>query len=426
MLPSLGLHYLAAALELRGDKVEVMEGYGMAAEEMTRRIAIFAPDVVGITVQTPVWPDARRLITLLRQRLPHTKLVIGGAHVNLRHEQLLEEAPELDAAFVGAGEDSFPDWIHSLNGAMPPTLVPAASKERALAHEPGFATRVQGRIPWHTYIPNLMFACHKRFATSVSTLGCASSCSFCGLTRQFQGRWTRPAESVLEEMTYLSQERRIRVVNFMDDNTLFAHGGDETDELLEEMIRRKLDIEWTIYMNNFDIDDRRLRLMKRAGCRRTLILVESGSQRVANIAHGKEISLDSIARTVRRVDAAGIEACARFQIGFASETWDDAMESIRFSEELPLALASFVKTLILPGSMIAKRALRAGRAATEDDRWSYYGRPVPPDAMTATEQEALVKLGVRSFARKQLVTGRLFRMPLPLHIARRVLVDGTE
>jgi len=425
-LPTLGLHYLATALEQHGHDAHVVEGYGLSHGDMLRRLQAYRPDVLGISLQTPLWPSAKQLITQAKAVLPDLRIAIGGAHVNLKRSQLFEEAPEVDAAFGGPAEGSFQNWVQNLNGKCDPVMVDAPNGERRLAEETGFAQRVTARVPWETYIPNLMFLGHQRFATSVSTMGCASACSFCGLTKNMRGRWARPADSIVEELTYLSKKRGIRTVNFMDDNTLFAHPGDEADELLERLIKADLDIEWTIYLNNFTIEADRLRRMKRAGCRRTLILTESGSQRIANLAHGREVPLDTIANMVERVHSAGIEASARFQIGFPTETWSDGMESVRFGLKLPLALASYVKTLILPGSRVGRKALNAGKAAIADERWSYYGRPVPPDSMSAEEQTALVKKGIRSFYGKQLLKGDLFRLPRPFHIMRRVLLDGTE
>ena len=425
ILPTLGLYYLAAGLETAGHRVEVLDGYGISRAQMLARIAKSKPDVVGLSLQTPLWPEARALMQDIRRQHPTMRIAAGGAHANLRKQALLEDSDDINAVFLGNSEESFSNWVTHGNGTRE-VIRADTSRDVPLAYEPGFATRVTARVPWDQCIPNLMFLGHPRFATSVSTLGCASSCSFCALPSNFRGRWARPADSVLEELSYLREKRGTRTVNFMDDNTLFAHPGPEADELLERLIDQNLGIQWSIYLNRWEIDQERLNLMRRAGCFRVLLLAESGAQPIADLAHGRHVPVDTIARTAERAHRAGIQVGARFQIGFPGETAADAEESIRFAMGLPLTLASFVKTLILPGSRIAQKASKEGRAATEDERWSYYGRPVPPNAMSADDQSRIVKEGIRRFYLQKLVRGDLFRLPRIMHIVRRVLIDGTE
>src|SRR5258706_1820688 len=93
MSPSLGLAYVAAALEEAGHKVQIIDaiaeapakrtryvkGYlvGLLPEEVAARVPAEA-DVIGISVIfTHEWPAVCRLIDLIKARFPEKPIVLG-------------------------------------------------------------------------------------------------------------------------------------------------------------------------------------------------------------------------------------------------------------------------------------------------------------------------------------------------------------
>jgi anaerobic magnesium-protoporphyrin IX monomethyl ester cyclase len=99
--PSLGLAYLAAASERRGDEVRVLD---MQAEDtpLERVVTEHSPDVVGITATTiqieSAWRFARGL-----KRLTDARIVLGGSHPTVLPAESVER-PEIDAVVRGEGE----------------------------------------------------------------------------------------------------------------------------------------------------------------------------------------------------------------------------------------------------------------------------------------------------------------------------------
>jgi hypothetical protein len=98
---------------------------------------------------------------------------------------------------------------------------------------------------------------------------------------------------------------------------------------------------------------------------------------------------------------------------------------------LPLTIASFVRAMAYPGSAMERDFRALGRASDDPARWSYYGRPVTPDAMTIDEQQALLDEGVRRFyGRPRAAWGALgqgsayARSRRGLALARRYFLDG--
>ncbi|HFD39880.1 MAG TPA: B12-binding domain-containing radical SAM protein, partial [Anaerolineae bacterium] len=77
--PHLGLAYLAAVSQQRGDEVRV---YDADVEDQPLRefIAEFKPDLVGITANTPQVKQAWRTAAAIKQ-VADVPIVLGGPHV---------------------------------------------------------------------------------------------------------------------------------------------------------------------------------------------------------------------------------------------------------------------------------------------------------------------------------------------------------
>ncbi len=104
--PHLGLAYLAAVSERRGDEVRVFD---MDVEDVPLRdfVREYKPDIVGITSNTPQvkqgWYAAREI------KAVHDVLVVqGGPHVSALPEESASR-PEIDVVARGEGEDT---WIN--------------------------------------------------------------------------------------------------------------------------------------------------------------------------------------------------------------------------------------------------------------------------------------------------------------------------
>lgn len=425
-LAELGMHMLATTLNAHGHRAWVEEGYGLDPETQLRRIRAWTPTVVGLSVQTPLWPTARELLGRLRRELPAaTRLVVGGPHATLLGAALLEEEPALDAVFTGPAEGSLLAWLTA--GA------PAGGVHHAVEdppHDDAWAAALARTVDWRRYTPNLVFMGARPFATSVSSIGCARACASCAMGSTGGGRLRSPRELVVEQRV-LGRALGIRSLHYMDDMPAFARPGDAADELLATIATEGPHTGWSMYLDRFDLDPARFTALRRAGCQRVLMLVESGDDRVRAYAKGRAVTAADIQRTAEAAHTAGIEVGARFQIGYPGEAPAQARASIDLALALPLTLASFVRAMAYPGSAMARDYQALGMATDDPARWSYYGRPVRPDAMSAQEQQALLDEGVRRFYGRPTRAWRVLgqggpgrRVKHGLALARRFFLDG--
>ncbi len=428
-LPELGLHFLATTLDQRGHGTAVEEGYGRDLASQLRAISAWHPSIVGVGVQTALWPAARRLVAALRAALPiGTRVVVGGPHATLHQQRLLDELPELDAVFVGPAEGSLPGWIEE--GMAGGRVVP--SRGEGQSHDQDWVHRHVQRVDWRAYQPNMMFLGARPFATSLTSVGCARACASCSMTRTGGGRLRDVAELLLEQRA-LVDKQGIRSLGYMDDMPIFAREGVGADGLLEDLAAEGPFLSWSMYLDSFDLDAERFLRLREAGCRRLLMLVESGDSDVRTYAKGRVVTQAAVVRSAELAHAAGIEVGARFQIGYPGESSRQAEASIELALALPLTLASFVRAMAYPGSAMARDYRLRGLATDDESRWSYYGRPVTPDAMTTAEQEAVIRAGVRRFYGRPAAAVRLLVSPPPsrrvsraLALARRFVLDGVS
>jgi anaerobic magnesium-protoporphyrin IX monomethyl ester cyclase len=423
--PSLGLHHLATALEFAGLRVQVVEGYGLDEAGLAAKILGHEPLAVGLTVVTPLWPAARSLAMALMAARPGLRIAVGGPHAQIRGQALLDGAPEVEAVFVGFSEQDFVAWVTGGPGERRLVRSPKHPPERPS----GFGRRLASRVPWNALVPNVMFLAELPAAVTFTTWGCPRACASCQLDA-FAGPGIPRDTGELCEETSRMAELGVRTLTFTDEVPVFARPSAAGVALVESLTRTRAHMRWGAYLDLWDIEESWFRELFKAGCWRVLLGVESGVSRVRTFAKGREVSDDAVRTMVERARSAGLEVAVRFQIGFPGETVDDARATLRFARSLPVSLASFIRHTGYPGSATARAYAEAGQPEPDLRRWTYYGRPTPPDAMTELEQARLIRDGIVSFyadpRRWKTVVGPrdgsvVQRMT---ELARRFLVDG--
>ena len=111
---------------------------------------------------------------------------------------------------------------------------------------------------------------------------------------------------------------------------------------------------WTCLTRIDAVDPPLLSLMKRAGCQRLYVSIESGSQRVLDY-YRKGLTLEKIREQVPIIQRSGIEASMFFIVGAANETEEDVSASIALAKELDLDYVIVTKLQYWPGTELFER-----------------------------------------------------------------------
>jgi len=373
MLP-LGLLCCAAALEQFGYRVSIIN-QSVDPQWKKRLLSDLEkkPICFGITCMTG--PQIRHALTvcnLVRDRYPHIPIIWGGVHASLLPEQTLENSL-VDIVVVGEGEDTLPELVEAIRTKSPLKEVKGiAFKQDAqyvftglrpfvnLDAQPPLALHL---VNVNRYREHMLGRNHIHLHCS---RGCTLDCAFCWdpifHKRQFR---KMNSSNVLEMIHRIVREYGIRGFLFHDDNFFldlaWAHS------VLEGIVQSDLDLSLgklfiradTLYKMDNDF----LRLLVRAGVKRLVMGVESGSQRINNLLK-KHLTLEQVTEANRKLISYPIKPAYMFMMGIPTETPEEVAQSIHFADQLikenPKATRSFNLYMPYPGTELFKIAVQHG------------------------------------------------------------------
>ncbi len=353
--PVLGLAYVASALRRAGHQVSLLDGKlgALGAAAIRDRVAILAPDLVGITCMTVEYPEACRLAKLIKD-VAQVPIVIGGAHVNAVGVRALEECSALDFACIDEGEALAPELARALaQGGL--------DGVKGLAWRNGDQIVFNGDRAYPDDYDALPFPAWDLFALGeqvpiLTHRGCPFHCNFCGHNSGFEPRYRTP-ENVLDEIADTIARYRPRTIRFEDET--FGLNLPRTKRMLRGILERgfEREVRFSAQTRVDRTDADFVDLLKRCNFETLEIGVESGNQAVLKRTR-KGITLDQVERAVRLAKEAGIEVWCKFILGHPEETLPELLDTVRFIAKLnPDRLSVSIMTPF-PGTPIYDLAVR--------------------------------------------------------------------
>jgi anaerobic magnesium-protoporphyrin IX monomethyl ester cyclase len=374
--PSLGLAYLGAVSEQRGDEVRVLD---MQVENtpLKQVLAEHSPDVIGITATTiqieSAWRFAREL-----KALTSAIIVLGGPHATVLSAESVQR-PGVDAVVRGEGERA---WLD---------LCECAEKGESLEGVLGVTFQKDGEIvhnldqPVIDDVDSLPFPAYHLFKMErysnlqptlddvagpsypiLSSRGCPYRCNYCSQILP-RGWRARSPESVLSEWRWLVEDLGAAEIGVLDDS--FNIDRQRVLDICDRLIAEGLNhVPW-IMINGIRanlVDEELLGRMREAGCIRAAFGVESGNQRILDTVIHKQLTLDQVRAAFRAAKAVGMETIGFFIIGLPGETEETMEDTIRFACELDPVVANFSMATPFPGTHLYQQVLESGRLLVHD------------------------------------------------------------
>ncbi len=304
------------------------------------------PDVVGISLMTPLAPRGYAIADAYRRRgIP---VILGGIHATMMPEEASQHA---DAVVLGEAEGV---WPHVIEDRLANRLQPfyRASDYSPLAGLPIARRELLNRKAY--FFVN----------TLQTTRGCPFDCDFCSVT-QFYGNTyrMRPIEDVVREIRSLEG----RFVFFVDDNIVGNRA--YAAELFRRLIPYRL--KWASQSAiTIGKDPELLSLAEQSGCMGLFIGFESLSQDALQ-AMGKSFNVVRTYRErIERIHDHGIGIQGSFIFGTDTDTADIFDDVVRFTEDARLDAAIYSILTPFPGTRLYERMRADGRILTED--WARY------------------------------------------------------
>ncbi len=354
--------------------------------EIRAAIADFNPDVVGLSSKTQNFPSAMRVARIAKEHNPNTLVVLGGPHATLSTRTALD-CPDIDVAVTGEGEMTMVELLQALENGRP------------LSEVPGLVYRQDGRkvfTPPRPNIPNLDdlpfpaeaapqilrdYASYpaEAFGYVFAARGCPYSCTFC----ESKAIWTqttrwRSPENVVAELKLL-MERGVRYVYFDDDT--FGIKQSYIKELCALIETECPKLKWGCEITVGVVKEQSIEYMRRSGCVRINIGVESGNNRILrSVKKGHTIEKAYPAVDICR--KAGIEVGAFFLIGFPEETEEtlqDTLTAIKKINADNIMLSIFTP---YPGSELFETCKEMG-IVDDDFDITVYNHQSPENCFTA-------------------------------------------
>jgi radical SAM superfamily enzyme YgiQ (UPF0313 family) len=216
-----------------------------------------------------------------------------------------------------------------------------------------------------------------------SAKGCGSACSFCTIAN-IPPIFRKPKQ-VADEIEYLCKERGVKFINFFD--ATFNVSRKRTFELCEELMRRDLKgLKWFANIRSDRFSDEEARIMKASGCEGIAVGIESGSQKILDLAH-KGQTVRQARETIASLKKAGIKQYLSFIVGLPGETFGTLEETRQFIKAAKPTGFQVNSLLPYPRSPIYDYAVSIGKMDSElrPDRLHLYDTPLSLCDLTTKE-----------------------------------------
>ncbi|UCG68040.1 MAG: radical SAM protein [Thermoplasmata archaeon] len=432
-IPDLGLGYLATGVRKEGFEVDILGwNHHLRIERFREYLRITQPSVVGIKVFTYNINAAVETVSIIKSVNSCIVTVIGGPHPSANNPtETMDDFNEVDFAFRGDAEIGFPSLVKELS-KKGSDHQDNALDQAALREIPGLIWRKNGTVhanPPHfpddldtLGLPSWDLIDPKDYhpyridesdtqghvAPIMTTRGCPLSCTYCSVNL-VNGRVIRRRSvgSVIEEMSLLHNRYNVRQIFIMDTN--FLSDKEYVKELCNAIIEKGLHIKWDCICETLKrsfYDDEILSLMYRAGCRKIIMGIESGSNKILRVIK-KEWNKEQFSDLVGLIKSHAIQVHGYFMYGFPYETAKDMKDTRDFAFTVDFDRRFFNVCYPLPGTEIYEFLKRKYRVEKLD--WRKFTVERSPYPIGDVSSREIIKFLRRTELRNLLHSSTIYK-----------------
>jgi radical SAM superfamily enzyme YgiQ (UPF0313 family) len=294
-------------------------------------------DVVGISGIIPNLTKVKAMCALVRQHLPHAKIVVGGHIANIP-----DLAEQIDVDYVVKGDGV--RWFRKFLGEDP---------EQSIRHPQivsGLGTRNVGMTVGEQ--PGQVAA------TVIPSVGCPLGCNFCSTSAMFGGKghsvsFYRTGDELFEIMSQLEASMKVQSFFMMDENFLFDRK--RALRLLELMEQHQKS--WALYVFSSAnvLRSYRIEQLVALGVSWVWMGLEGKDSQYAKL-HGID-ALD----LVRKLQSHGIRVLGSTIIGLENHTPENIDEAIDHAVRYDTEFHQFMLYTPIPGTPLYAELSAQGR-----------------------------------------------------------------
>ncbi len=415
--PSLGLAFLAGALEGAGVETKVIDFtvFPYSRTMLESVLGDFQPDLVGATSVTMTYNNAAQVIKEVKAIDQQILTVMGGPHVTFWAHEAMNSLPELDFVVIGEGEHTAIELTREAgNGRDWSTVKGIVYRQGSQILNTGTREKVVDLdslpMPARHLFPLGRYMALGMPITMTTSRGCPHQCIFC-VGRKMVGakvRYRNP-EKVVDELAYL-HGLNFQQINIVDD--LFTASKDHCLAVCREIQKRNLKIGWTSFSRVDTISRELLIEMKKAGCYAVSFGVETGNPDILKTIK-KKITLEKVVEAANLCREVGMDVHFTFILGLPGETPETLKQTTEFGEKLKAIVGSSGFHLLapFPGTEVREKSAELGIRILSQD-WSDYhanraivetltvSKAMLDDFAVAWEKQLLDQLGLLKHRRE--------------------------
>ncbi len=341
----IGLLYLISALRQAYPDIECKVLHTSVSADPLQSVrslmSSFNPDLVGLRALSIATEPFKLVASAIREIKPNIPIVGGGPYPSISYDELLS-AGLIDMAVIGEGENTFVNLIGRLSqSAHIPTDVGGTAvieNEKLKINPPRQVIMDLDEIPFPDYdfirlndyaeIKNHALQDASKCAFILSSRGCPYGCFYC---HQIFGKRIRrrSAGNIVAEMREHIDRRGIFDFVFVDD--IFNVPVEECKKALRVIIKDLPPVRLT-FPNGLRadfLDEEMLDLFEQAGTIEMALAIETVTPRLQQMM-GKNLNLEKAEKAIQAATRRFITRIF-FMIGFPTETFDEALETIKFA-----------------------------------------------------------------------------------------------
>ncbi len=380
--PPIDLLYAAAGFEMSGAecRIEDYPAENKSWSDFERDLTNFNPDILIISITTPSLIIDLKACDITKKINPKILTIAKGAHFNICDKEILQQFPNLDAVIRGEYEITCKELgshsiLKNING------ITYRSNDEIIRNPDRQFVENLDELPFparHLIKNNLYIRpdTGEMQTTIITNRGCPFNCIFC-LAQQVSGRTVRmrsPENIILEIEQCIDQ---FGIKNFLFRSDLFTANLDWVKKLCEQIIKKKLKIEWACNSRVDTLDQETLRMMKKAGCWLIAFGVESGNEEILKKIK-KKANVEKALRIFPLVRAADIKSSIYFLIGFPWDTPMTMKDNIRLAKRIDPDFIEIFYVYPFPGTELYNFALQNNLIKEGEIPTASYAHPAMP------------------------------------------------
>jgi radical SAM superfamily enzyme YgiQ (UPF0313 family) len=368
-----GISIISSFLREYGYHSEVIEANH---HTLSKALSGNLPTVVAFSTPTIFAQTYMELCKQLKRRHEFFAC-FGGPHPTYFPEMI--EAEGIDGICRGEGEEAMLELLNSLsNGDSIAHIQNWWIKENGTIHKNPIRPLIQDLdelpLPDHeifrTVIPHSIWQ-----AMVITTRGCPYQCTYCynhvyKKICEGKGRIVRrrSVDHVIRELQSVKEHKCYRFIRFLDD--LFTLTADWIEEF-SDRYSKEIGLPFSCLVRANHITPEIVRNLKKAGCWRVQMGLESADDYVRNTIFKRGMKVEEIVTASRLLKDAGIKLVTGNIVGAPGSSFESDMKTLRLNMEIRPDYAGVALLQPYPGTEIHECAKEMGM--------------LPPDSLNLSE-----------------------------------------